>query len=153
MRGRFASHAILAILLVCQFSVCLTTESSSLNDSSKYLDAVRTFADNVLKYGRDTYGLKHTPLFVDGMNIHTHEPVRWIAPTRSYRISIKDVAYKVMKEAYLKASSGGQYLASARQIMYVARPQILAKADCTNLNDVSLTQHLLSRQKNRGNER
>ena len=46
---------------------------------SPYLDAVRTFADNVLKYGRDTYGPKHTPLFVDGLNIHTHEPVKWIS--------------------------------------------------------------------------
>ena len=50
------------------------------NESSKYLDAVREFADNVLKYGRDRYGPKHTPLFVDGLNIHTHEPVKWIAP-------------------------------------------------------------------------
>jgi pectate lyase len=49
-------------------------------DSSKYLNAVRQFADNVLKHGRDTYGPKHTPLFVDGLNIHTHEPVKWIAP-------------------------------------------------------------------------
>jgi pectate lyase len=50
------------------------------NESSEYLDAVREFADNVLKYGRDTYGPKHTPLFVDGLNIHTHEPVKWINP-------------------------------------------------------------------------
>ena len=50
------------------------------NDPNRYLNAVRTFADNVLKYGRDTYGPKHTPLFVDGLNIHTHEPVKWIAP-------------------------------------------------------------------------
>jgi len=49
-------------------------------ENSKYLDVVREFADNVLKYGRDTYGPKHTPLFVDGLNIHTHEPVKWIAP-------------------------------------------------------------------------
>jgi pectate lyase len=47
------------------------------NNSSTYLDAVRTFADNVLKYGRDTYGPKHTPLLVDGLNIHTREPVKW----------------------------------------------------------------------------
>ncbi|MFH1883856.1 MAG: pectate lyase, partial [Planctomycetota bacterium] len=50
------------------------------NEDSKYLDAVRKFADMVLKHGRDTYGPKHTPLFVDGLNIHTHEPVKWIAP-------------------------------------------------------------------------
>jgi pectate lyase len=55
-------------------------EPSDPNQSTKYLDAVRTFADNVLKYGRDTYGPKHTPLFVDGLNIHTREPVKWIAP-------------------------------------------------------------------------
>jgi len=51
-----------------------------VNEESPYLKAVREFADNVLKYGRDTYGPKHTPLFVDGLNIHTHEPVKWIAP-------------------------------------------------------------------------
>ncbi len=49
-------------------------------DPNRYLNAVREFADNVPKYGRDTYGPKHTPLFVDGLNIHTHEPVKWIAP-------------------------------------------------------------------------
>ena len=68
------------ILLICQPSICLATESPDPNDTTKYLDAVRTFADNVLKYGRDTYGPKHTPLFVDGLNIHTHEPVEWIDP-------------------------------------------------------------------------
>ena len=58
----------------------ILAQSSSANEDSKYLDAVRQFADNVLKYGRDTYGPKHTPLFVDGLSVHTHEPVKWIAP-------------------------------------------------------------------------
>jgi len=71
---------VLGILLVCQFSVCLGKAIPDANESTKYLDAVRTFADNVLKYGRDTYGPKHTPLFVDGLNVNTHEPVKWIAP-------------------------------------------------------------------------
>ena len=63
--------------------ICLTgllPGNSSAQEDSRYLDAVRTFADNVLKYGRDTYGPKKTPLFVDGLNIHTHEPVKWITP-------------------------------------------------------------------------
>jgi len=60
--------------------VVLLAANSWADGDSKYLNAVRTFADNVLKYGRDTYGPKHTPLFVDGLNIHTHEPVKWIAP-------------------------------------------------------------------------
>jgi pectate lyase len=46
-------------------------------EDDKYFDAVRTFADNVLKHGRDAYGPKHTPLFVDGLDVHTHEPARW----------------------------------------------------------------------------
>ncbi|MHC4243079.1 MAG: hypothetical protein ACYSU4_11800, partial [Planctomycetota bacterium] len=79
MRGQ-TNRAVLAIMLICQFSVCFGKEAPDANNSSKYLDAVRTFADNVLKYGRDTYGPKHTPLFVDGVNIHTHEPVKWIDP-------------------------------------------------------------------------
>ena len=80
MRRRFVLQAVLGIFLIPQFAVCLATENADPNQSSKYLDAVREFADNVLKYGRDTYGPKHTPLFVDGLNVNTHEPVKWIAP-------------------------------------------------------------------------
>ena len=78
MRGRCAHQAVLGILLVWLASACLGTEIPDANESSKYLNAVREFADNVLKYGRDTYGTKHTPLFVDGLNVHTREPVKWI---------------------------------------------------------------------------
>jgi pectate lyase len=41
------------------------------------LDAVRQFADQVLRVGRDTYGDTHTPLFADGVNVDTHKPVVW----------------------------------------------------------------------------
>ena len=58
-------------------SIAEETESS---DPNKYLDAVREFADNVLKYDIDTYGPKRTPLFVDGLNVNTHELVKWISP-------------------------------------------------------------------------
>jgi pectate lyase len=49
-------------------------------EGQKYIDAVRIFADNALKYGKDDYGQKKTPLFVDGLNIDTHEPVKWKFP-------------------------------------------------------------------------
>ena len=70
------------VLTLMSFAVAVNAhaaEPSDPNQSSKYLNAVRTFADNVVKYGRDTYGPKHTPLFVDGLNIHTHEPAKWIS--------------------------------------------------------------------------
>ncbi|MFC1795071.1 hypothetical protein ACFL3Q_15980, partial [Planctomycetota bacterium] len=77
MKLRFLHQAMFSAMLLFQFSICLGTEIPDANESSKYLDAVREFADNVLKYGRDVYGPKHTPLFVDGLNIHTREPVKW----------------------------------------------------------------------------
>jgi len=80
MKLRFLYQAILVAVLLCQLSVCLGKEAPESADPNRYLNAVREFADNVLKYGRDTYGPKHTPLFVDGLNIHTHEPVKWISP-------------------------------------------------------------------------
>jgi len=46
-------------------------------EESEYVTAVRTFADNVLQYGKDVYGPKHTPLFVDGINVDTHQPPEW----------------------------------------------------------------------------
>jgi ankyrin repeat protein len=71
---------LLSFVLVAFFSHCLLaaeTKNSDPNDSSKYLDAVCKFADNVLKYGRDTYGPKHMPLFIDGLNTETLKPVVW----------------------------------------------------------------------------
>lgn len=50
---------------------------------------------------------------------------------RSYHsreISIKDAAYAVMPRAYNWASGNGQYPASARQIMYAARPHIIQRS-------------------------
>ena len=44
--------------------------------AAPYLAAVRQFADQVLAHGRDVYG-KPTPLFVDGLNVDTLEPVKW----------------------------------------------------------------------------
>lgn len=42
------------------------------------IEAVRTFADNVLEHARDDYRDAPTPLLVDGLNVDTLEPVRWV---------------------------------------------------------------------------
>jgi pectate lyase len=52
------------------------TRHSHADEALPYLAAVRQFADQVLSRGRDTYG-KPTPLFVDGINVDTLEPVKW----------------------------------------------------------------------------
>ena len=37
------------------------------------VDAVRTFADGLIEFGRDHYGPKHTPLFVSQLDLETRE--------------------------------------------------------------------------------
>ena len=52
-----------------------------------YLTAVRTFAENALDHGRDTYGPKKTPLFVDGLNVDTREPAKWKLKGKTWVLS------------------------------------------------------------------
>jgi pectate lyase len=80
MKGISRIHVVLCVILSAVILPCFSAEQESPKKESKYLEAVREFADNVLKYGRDTYGPKHTPLFVDGLNVNTLEPVKWISP-------------------------------------------------------------------------
>ncbi len=77
------------------------------------------------------------------------------AATAAYRaiarppktISIKDAAWEVMEQAYLAASDNGGRLprlpANARQVMYAARPTILALTGADKLGDSYFTQTLL----------
>ncbi len=73
MRSVRISVAVLLVLSLLCVSPALAAEP-------EFLPAVRTFADNVLRYGRDTYGPKHTALLADGVNIDTHEPATWLTP-------------------------------------------------------------------------
>jgi Histidine kinase-, DNA gyrase B-, and HSP90-like ATPase len=57
--------------------------------------------------------------------------------------TLKYAAFDVMEEAYRQASGGGKYPANARQIMYAARPAILAATGLDRLNDKHFTQTLL----------
>jgi hypothetical protein len=58
-------------------------------------------------------------------------------------MSIKDAAYAVMKDAYLKASDNGTLPAKARQIMYAARGDILQLTGKKKFDDKRFTQELL----------
>ena len=70
---------------------------------------------------------------------------RRYAMTRVHRTTVKDAAWEVMEEAYLKASAGGTLPALARQIMYAARPKIqqLASRELGKDFDQYFTQTLL----------
>jgi hypothetical protein len=58
-------------------------------------------------------------------------------------MSIKDAAYAVMQDAYLKASDDGKLPAKARQIMYAARGAILQLTGRKKFDDKRFTQELL----------
>src|SRR5882724_9078493 len=51
---------------------------------SDTLSIVRQFADNVLLRGRDRFGAAPTPLFCDGLNIETMQPVEWRCDGQSW---------------------------------------------------------------------
>lgn len=61
----------------------------------------------------------------------------------SDRVTVKEVAWDVMEAAYNKVSDNGRLPANARQIMYAARPEILARADKSSFGDSYFTQTLL----------
>jgi hypothetical protein len=59
------------------------------------------------------------------------------------RVTIREAAFYVMREAYMKASDNGRLPTRPRQIMYAARPRILHFTDKDMLDDRYFTQTLL----------
>ncbi|MDR9416038.1 MAG: hypothetical protein RI564_07130 [Gracilimonas sp.] len=53
------------------FPLAAQGDQENPKEQSKYLEAVLTFADNVLQEGRDSYGKTQSPLFVDGIHATT----------------------------------------------------------------------------------
>jgi hypothetical protein len=54
---------------------------------------------------------------------------RFYAMTRRCHVSIKEAAWQIMEQAYMKASASGTLPAHARQIMYAARGHVQRTAD------------------------
>ena len=66
------------ILLAAGCAAALGTNVAHGEETtSPRIEAVRQFAELVLEKGRDTYRDTPTPLFVDGLNVDTFEPVQW----------------------------------------------------------------------------
>jgi len=86
------------VWLIFSFAFFVMTSGfafAAVGDSGRrYRNAVRQYAENAIKYGRDTYGKKRTPLFVEILDPATHEPVKykrggkeWILSNLSYHQS------------------------------------------------------------------
>ncbi len=77
----------IVILLVPVIFISGIGNQQTKNPPSPYLEAVQTFAENVLENGRDQYGELHSPLFVDGIETRTGNPVRWKSGDNNWIIS------------------------------------------------------------------
>jgi len=62
---------------------------------------------------------------------------------RSRETTVREAAWRVIPDAYRKASGGGSLPANARQVMYAARPAILEITGRETLDDNYFTQQLL----------
>jgi len=70
-RGWRLLHVLVALTWIARFGMCGDLSSEP------YVESVRRFAARVLADGRDKYGERGTPLFVDGLHAETLEPARW----------------------------------------------------------------------------
>ena len=68
-KNRFVD-TIIASLLISLFPGTGWCEESEVS-STRFIQAVRSYADTALEHGRDVYGDKKTPLFVDGLHAET----------------------------------------------------------------------------------
>ncbi len=72
---KFSRHSLffLAIHLILNFGLTFSSiqaDPHSLSDAER-MAAVTKFAETILKHGRDTYGKKHSPLFIDYLDVST----------------------------------------------------------------------------------
>jgi pectate lyase len=77
-------------LLLSPFVTGLAAGQTTLTSSDTGADrlrAVQAFADQVLERGRDRWSGHRTPLFADGLNVDTGEPVEWRFDGRAYPLS------------------------------------------------------------------
>jgi pectate lyase len=91
MKSRlFSTNAVKGIFILSVFITIVSQEVLCYGedlDSGKYLKAVQNFADTVIEKGLDTYGNKHTPLFVDGLHAKSLKPVIWKKDGQSWVLS------------------------------------------------------------------
>jgi hypothetical protein len=106
--------------------------------NSNILDALQTCTRSVTKQWQEA---KRN---ADRQNRVQRQALERLRKAQKQReLSIKDAAYIVMHEAYMKASANNTLPANARQIMYAARPLVLQLRDTYWKNSSQFTQHYL----------
>ena len=74
-----------AVLIWSVTCASVRAENAAEMDKARVAAAVK-FGETVLKYGRDTYGEKHTPVFTDSLDVDTMKaPEKTYIPRTGYR--------------------------------------------------------------------
>jgi pectate lyase len=81
------SKRLCILFLLCTIALPEGSCLAGVSEGDRYLKAVRDFADTVIEKGRDTYGDKDTPLFVDGLHAQSLRPVIWKKDGQSWVLS------------------------------------------------------------------
>ena len=84
------SSKLIFLVLICIFILC--SEGISQNTADKdiennRLELVIEYADRILEQGRDRWSGENTPLFADGIDVETGEPVKWLYNGEEFLIS------------------------------------------------------------------
>ena len=80
------------LMLICFIPAALLAEEMHqnqpvhINDGINRIQLLTSYADNVLTKGQDRWSGENTPLLVDGINVDTMEPVKWIYKDESFII-------------------------------------------------------------------
>lgn len=100
----FLSSFLCAVLIMTNFSLPVKAEKS-------YMDIIKEYLDNVLKYGRNIEGMAYPQLFVDGINRTTKEPVTWLQQNKVWmpsNLANQQLLMRVL-DSYSSASGDMRY--------------------------------------------
>ena len=111
-------------VLLCMIALMEFPCLGGVSEGNKYLKAVQDFADTVIEKGRDTYGDKATPLFVDGLHAESLKPVIWKKDGQSWVLSnfaSQQPLIRILDGLSALTKRGGYRRAAAGATGYVLR--------------------------------
>ena len=85
---KYTSLYFFVVLLLFLVANPIQAREAFAVDTPDRLELLKDYADRVLETGRDQWSGQNTPLFTDGVNVDTGDPVIWIHQSgRQYQIS------------------------------------------------------------------
>lgn len=71
---------VITVILLKGYDISVAQEKNIKAHDEARLEAVIKFANNVLEEGKDKYSSQSSPLLINGINVFTKEPIKWVFP-------------------------------------------------------------------------